>query len=59
VGTGSCCESESPSGPDSFAADLTVALPTLPYGLALSSATAQRDGLHFAVTGRDVTVRQP
>ncbi len=43
--------------PPSVAKELTVGLPSLPYGLTLSTATAQSDGVHFAVTGRDVTVQ--
>jgi hypothetical protein len=42
--------------PAGVAADITVGLPSLPYGLTVSSATAEPDGLQFAVSGRDVTV---
>ena len=43
--------------PASVARDLTIGLPGLPYGLTLATATARSDGVHFAITGRNVTVR--
>jgi hypothetical protein len=43
--------------PSSVAADLAIGLPALPYGLTLSTATAQADGIHFAIAGRNVTVQ--
>ncbi len=43
--------------PAGVARDLTLPLPTLPYGLTLGSATAEDDGLHLAVSGSRVTIR--
>jgi hypothetical protein len=42
--------------PSSVSDLVSVALPALPYGLTLGSATAQSDGIHLAVNGRDITV---
>lgn len=44
--------------PDNVTRDLAISLPTLPYGLRLGNATARNDGIHFTVSGTNLTVQQ-
>lgn len=44
--------------PDNVTRDLTIGLPTLPYGLRLGDAIARGDGIHFTVSGTNLTVQQ-